>query len=125
MSNPEIYPHTVSKLEQRETHISHAFLTGSYVYKIKKPIDLEFLDYTTLEKRKYYCHQETTINHRLSHDVYLGVVAITYDMGKYYLDGPGKPVEIRRGRATVIRDLFATSVARATGRDGDIALGRR
>ncbi len=93
MSNPELYPHTVSKLEQRETHISNVFLTGPYAYKIKKPVDLEFVDYTTLEKRKYYCHQETTLNQRLSHDVYLGVVGITYNRGKYYLDGPGKKVE--------------------------------
>jgi aminoglycoside phosphotransferase family enzyme/predicted kinase len=93
MSNPDIYSHAVSKLEHRETHISHVFLTGPYAYKIKKSLDLEFLDYTTLEKRKYYCQQETTLNQRLSHDVYLGVVAITYDKGQYYLDGPGKPVE--------------------------------
>jgi aminoglycoside phosphotransferase family enzyme len=93
MSNPEIYPHSVSKLEQRKTHISYVFLTGPYAYKIKKPVDLEFLDYSTLEKRKHYCHQETSLNQRLSYDVYLGVVAITYDKGKYYLDGPGKPVE--------------------------------
>ncbi|MGD2269412.1 MAG: AAA family ATPase [Desulfobacterales bacterium] len=93
MSNPDIYSHAVSELEHRETHISHVFLTGPYVYKIKKSLDLEFLDYTTLEKRKYYCQQETILNQRLSHDVYLGVVAITYDKGKYYLDGPGKPVE--------------------------------
>ena len=93
MKKPGFYPHVVSKIEQRETHISKVFLTGTYVYKIKKSVNMEFLDYTTLAKRNYYCHQETTLNRRLSHNIYLGVVAITFKEGRYYLSGPGKPVE--------------------------------
>jgi hypothetical protein len=93
MEKPGFYPHDVSKIEQRETHISKVFLTGAYVYKIKKAVNLEFLDYTTLAKRKYYCHQETTLNRRLSHNIYLGVVAINFKDGRYSISGPGKPVE--------------------------------
>ena len=93
METSGFYPHPVSRIEQRETHISKVFLTGAYVYKIKKSVNLEFLDYTTLAKRNYYCHQETTLNRRLSHNIYLGVVAITFKEGRYYLSGPGKPVE--------------------------------
>jgi aminoglycoside phosphotransferase family enzyme/predicted kinase len=93
MEASDFYPHPVSKIEQRETHISKVFLTGAYVYKIKKSVNLEFLDYTTLAKRNYYCHQETTLNRRLSHNIYLGVVAITIKEGRYYLSGPGEPVE--------------------------------
>jgi len=93
MKKPGFYPHAVSKIEQRETHISKVFLTGDYVYKIKKSVNLEFLDYTTLAKRNYYCHQETTLNRRLSHNVYLGVVAISFKDGRYSISGPGKPVE--------------------------------
>jgi len=93
MSRPEFYPHPVTCIEQRETHISHVFLTGDYVYKIKKPVNLDFLDFTTLEKRYYYCHQEVILNKRLSHNVYLGVVPITFKDGKYQLAGPGNPVE--------------------------------
>ena len=93
METSDFYPHPVSKIEQRETHISKVFLTGAYVYKIKKSVNLEFLDYTTPAKRNYYCHQETTLNRRLSHNIYLGVVAITFKEGRYYLSGPGKPVE--------------------------------
>jgi len=55
MERPEFYPHPVKEVEQRETHISKVFMIGDYVYKIKKPVNLGFLDYTTLEKRKYYC----------------------------------------------------------------------
>ena len=93
MESSDFYPHPVSKIEQRETHISKVFLTGTYVYKIKKSVNLEFLDYTTLEKRNYYCHQETTLNRRLSHNIYLGVIPITCKEGRYYLSGAGEAVE--------------------------------
>ncbi len=66
---------------------------GDYVYKIKKQVNPGFLDYTTLEKRKYYCRQETILNRRLSRNIYLGVVAITLKEGRYYLEGPGKVIE--------------------------------
>ena len=49
-----------------EAHISYLFLTGSYVYKVKKPMDFGFLDFTSLEKRRHCCHQETLLNPRLS-----------------------------------------------------------
>ena len=68
MERPDFYPHPVAKIEQRETHISKVFLTGDYVYKIKKPINLEFLDFTTLTKRKHFCQQEVILNHRLSNE---------------------------------------------------------
>ena len=93
MRRPEFYPHSVSRIEQRETHISHVFLTGDYVYKIKKPVNLDFLDFTTLKKRYHYCHQEVILNKRPSHNVYLGVVPITFKDGNYHLTGPGIPVE--------------------------------
>ena len=93
MKRPQFYPHPVTCVEQRETHISKVFLTGDYVYKIKKPVDLEFLDYTTLGKRKYFCHQETALNRRLSRNIYLGVVAITLKEGRYSLEGSGEVVE--------------------------------
>ena len=93
MARPEFYPHPVTQVEQRETHISKVFLTGQYVYKIKKAVNLEFLDYTSLSKRKFYCQQETILNRRLSHDIYMGVVAITLKDGGYFLEGPGEVVE--------------------------------
>ena len=93
MERPEFYPHPVSEIEKRETHISKVFLTGRYVYKIKKPVDLGFLDFTTLEKRRYYCHQEVTLNRRLAPDVYLDVIPITLQDNRYFLAGSGLPVE--------------------------------
>jgi uncharacterized protein len=93
MEKPNFYPHPVSRIEQRETHISKVFLTGEYVYKIKKPINLGFLDFTTLEKRRYYCRQEVILNRRLTHSVYLDVVTISFENGKYYLSDSDNPVE--------------------------------
>jgi len=93
MAKPEFYPYAVSTVEQRETHISKVFLTGEYAYKIKKPVNLDFLDFTNLEKRKHYCQQEVTLNKRLSKDIYLAVVPITFKKDRYYLAGPGEAVE--------------------------------
>ncbi len=97
MEQPAFYPHPVETvmgvIEQRETHISKVFLTGSYVYKIKKAVSLEFLDFTTLKKRRYYCNQELSLNRRLAHNIYLDVVAITFQNGCYMLGGSGDPVE--------------------------------
>jgi aminoglycoside phosphotransferase family enzyme/predicted kinase len=93
MERPDFYPHPITTIEQRETHISKVFLTGLYVYKIKKPVNLEFLDFTTLEKRQHFCHQEVMLNRRLSRDVYLDVVAITLQGDRYCLERPGDPIE--------------------------------
>jgi len=93
LSNPAFYPHYVKTIEIEETHISKVFLTGDFVYKIKKPVDFGFLDFTTLAKRHHYCEQEVLLNQRFSHQVYLDVVAITLEQRGYALNGPGQPVE--------------------------------
>lgn len=93
MQQPDFYPHPVETVEQRETHISKVFLTGAHAYKVKKAVNLGFLDFTTLEKRRYFCRQEVTLNRRLSHNVYLDVLPITLEHGRYRLAGPGTCVE--------------------------------
>jgi len=65
-----------SSIEVKETHISWIILTDTYAYKIKKPVSFSFLDFSTLEKRKYYCQQEVQLNQRLASDIYLKVVPI-------------------------------------------------
>lgn len=77
LQDPVSYDHAVSKIELRETHISWVFLTGRFAYKIKKPVDFGFLNFTTLEKRKFYCEEEVRLNRRLAPDIYLSVVPIT------------------------------------------------
>jgi aminoglycoside phosphotransferase family enzyme len=91
--NPEIYPDHPKTIKFIETHISLLFLTGNHVYKVKKPVDFGFLDFTTLEKRIFFCEQEVMLNRRLSPDIYLGVVKITYGQDRILLEGNGEVVE--------------------------------
>jgi aminoglycoside phosphotransferase family enzyme/predicted kinase len=91
--NPSVYPHPVPRVELVQTHISYVLLAGDFVYKIKKPLDFGFLDYTTLAKRRYYCHQEVLLNSRLCSDTYLGVVAIRSGNGDVSFTGRDRIVE--------------------------------
>jgi aminoglycoside phosphotransferase family enzyme len=91
--DPKVYPENPQRVELVQTQISYVFLAGEYVYKIKKPVDMGFLDYTTLEKRLFYCRKEVELNSRLSTDVYLGVVPITKSDGFYVIRGEGEVEE--------------------------------
>jgi len=91
--DPKIYPDLPKEVEVIETHISLVFLTREYVYKVKKPVDFGFLDFTSLDKRKYFCEQEVKLNRRLSPDIYLGVVEITFDRDRISFNGKGQVEE--------------------------------
>lgn len=91
--DPGLYPHRVERLEVEESHISKVFLTGPFVYKVKKPVALGFLDFSTLQKRRFFCEREVFLNQRLSHGVYLEVVAVTREPGGCSLNGPGEHLE--------------------------------
>ncbi len=81
-------------LELIETHISWVFLGDTEVFKIKRPVNLGFLDFTTIEKRRHACHAEVRLNARLATDVYLGVVPITRSAsGVHVLSGDGEIVD--------------------------------
>ncbi|GBD11080.1 hypothetical protein HRbin23_00731 [bacterium HR23] len=92
---PEAYPEgeRPTQVELVETHISWLFLTGRYVYKVKKPVDFGFLDFTTLEKRQHFCHEEVRLNRRLSPSVYLGVVEVRWDGSRHTIEGEGQTVD--------------------------------
>jgi aminoglycoside phosphotransferase family enzyme len=77
MLDPAFYPHHPAEVDLLQTHISYLFLAGELVYKVKKPVDFGFLDFTTLEKRHYYCQEEVRLNKRFSPDVYLETVPIS------------------------------------------------
>ena len=76
MLNPQTYPEPAGKVDLIQTHISFVFLTEKYVYKVKKPVNFGFLDFSTLDKRKLYCEKELQLNRRLCPDIYLEVVSI-------------------------------------------------
>jgi aminoglycoside phosphotransferase family enzyme/predicted kinase len=74
--NPACYPHAVENIKMIETHISYVFLTGSYAYKLKKAVNLGFLDFTTLKLRHFFCKEELRLNRRLAPQFYVDLVSI-------------------------------------------------
>ncbi|MDH3280550.1 MAG: AAA family ATPase [Gammaproteobacteria bacterium] len=90
---PEFYDHPVGKFIVIETHISYVILTGGYAYKIKKPVDLGFVNFSTLAKRRFYCHEEIRLNQRLAPELYLGVVTVRGSEDKPHLGGGGTIIE--------------------------------
>ncbi|WP_227715008.1 MULTISPECIES: AAA family ATPase [unclassified Marinobacter] len=93
MQNPALYHHPVDGFQIIETHISQVILTGQYAYKIKKPVDFGFLDFSTLELRKHYCEEELRLNRRLAEPLYLEVLPITGSPEQPVIGGDGEPFE--------------------------------
>ncbi|MGC2166206.1 MAG: AAA family ATPase [Gallionella sp.] len=91
--DPTCFDHPVPQLRLIETHISWVVLTGAFAYKIKKPLDLGFLNFSTLPLRKQACENEIRLNRRLAAEYYLGVVAITGDAAHPRISGGGTAVE--------------------------------
>ena len=89
LQDPACYPYQVDTLQVIETHISWLILTGQFVYKFKKALDLGFLDYSTLEKRRYFCEEELRLNRRTAPELYLEVTPVS-----------GSPTAPRLGDAT-------------------------
>lgn len=84
---------TISPVVCRETHMSWVFLTGGEAYKLKKPLRLPYLDFSTLERRRAACEAELTLNRRLAPDVYKRVEPLTLSGGRYRLGGTGEVVD--------------------------------
>jgi aminoglycoside phosphotransferase family enzyme len=93
LSRPESYGKGVSAVEVIETHMSYVFLVDRFVYKLKKPVRYPFLDFSTLEARRFNCDEELRLNRRLARTVYLAVVALTFFRSGLRLEGTGEPVE--------------------------------
>ena len=93
LQQKENYPHPADDVSLVQTHISFVLLAGDSVYKWKKPVDFGFLNFSTLEKRKYYCEQELELNRRLCPDLYEEVVTLNEDGDSFCLNGTGEVVE--------------------------------
>ncbi|MEN8260477.1 MAG: AAA family ATPase [Pseudomonadota bacterium] len=91
--DPKVYDHTAGTISLQQTHISWVLLVGDYAYKIKKPVNFGFLDFSTLDKRHFYCNEELRLNRRLAPDLYLDVVAITGTPHRPRINGPGSAFE--------------------------------
>ena len=93
LSSPKAYEPEPPEVVVRQTHISVVFLAGDLAYKIKKDVRFGFVDYGTLERRRYFCEEEVRLNRRLAEGVYLGVVPITSGPSGVRVDGDGEVVE--------------------------------
>jgi aminoglycoside phosphotransferase family enzyme/predicted kinase len=94
MYEPDFYPHVVTEpIRLMQTHVSYVLLTGNYAYKVKKPVNFGFLDYSTLAKRHHFCEEEVRLNQRTAAPLYQGVVAISKTGNRFHLNGEGEPVE--------------------------------
>ena len=92
LMKPEAYDEEPDQIELIQTHISFVFLTRNFVYKVKKALDLGFLDFTTLEKRRFFCKKELELNRRLCGDMYQEVVPINKS-NVIKMKGEGETVE--------------------------------
>ena len=91
--DPIAHPDTPQGIELVQTQMSFILLTDDYVYKVKKPVNLGYLDYTTLDKRRFYCQREVELNQRLCPEAYLGIVPITQDDDNITIEGQGEVIE--------------------------------
>jgi len=87
------YPEPTANVRLVETHVSFIFITDQFVYKLKKPVDFGFLNFTTLDRRRFYCEEEVRLNRRLCPDIYLGVVELHETGGKAAFGKGGKLVD--------------------------------
>ncbi|MBW4645943.1 MAG: AAA family ATPase [Goleter apudmare HA4340-LM2] len=94
MLQPGFYPHAVTEpIQLIQTHISYVLLTGDYAYKLKKPVNFGFLDFSSLEKRQHFSQEELRLNQRGAAELYLEVLPVTLLGEKYQLGGTGEAVE--------------------------------
>jgi len=90
----DAFPHPARDVRLIETHISWVFLAGEFAYKLRKPVNFGFLDFSTLERRRADCEAELVLNARLCPDLYLGLVDVVEQQdGHLSFGGPGTPVE--------------------------------
>jgi hypothetical protein len=126
LSNRRAYPHGPKTVRVVQTHISVVFIADDLVFKIKKPVSFGFLDFSELEKRKYYCEEEVRLNKRLCPDIYLGVVPVTDDGTGAVVEGTGPVVEYAVKMKRLPEDSMMDSLlSRGQVSAGDVRPDRR
>src|SRR5919198_507719 len=93
LTNRSMYAHQTTEVVVLQTHISWVVLTGPYAYKIKKPVNLGFVDFSTLAQRHFFCQEELRLNRRLAPQLYLDVVALYGTPEQPRLHSEGTPIE--------------------------------
>ena len=93
LRDPRSYPDHPRRIRILETHASWVVLTARHAYKVKKPVNFGFLDFSTLKKRRHFCEREVMLNRRFSPDIYLGVVPIAMKKGRLVFGSGDEIVE--------------------------------
>jgi len=93
IKKPSLYGNNIKNVSIIQTHISYIVLTGNYAYKIKKPVNFGFLDFSTIEKRKHFCEEELRLNRRLCPEIYLDVVSFTRKNDDIEINGSGEVID--------------------------------
>ncbi len=117
LMDPAAWPHPVGELGMIETHTAWVFLTGEFAYKIKKPVNFGFLDFSSLEKRRHCCQEELRLNRRLAPDLYLAVVPVTGTAALPRVAGGGEVVDY----AVKMRQFDTRAGFDELARQGEIA----
>ena len=90
---PDAYPEPTKSVRLLQAHVSFLFITDNYVYKIKKPVDLGFLNFTSIDRRRFYCNEEVRLNRRLCPEIYLAVVEVLESASRATFRGEGKVID--------------------------------
>src|SRR5437867_2882105 len=102
LASPALYPHRPAEVRVIQTHISWVFIASPFVFKVKKPVNLGFLDFSTLEKRRHFCEREVELNRRLCPEIYLGVVPIYKTASGFSFSEEGDPAQNPFGEEAVV-----------------------
>ena len=109
--DPGAYPEPTRAVTLIQTHISWVFITDDFAYKVKKPVDLGFLNFTTLRRRHHYLQEELSLNRRLCPEIYLEVVPVTASGGRAQVGGPGPAVDYALKMRRLPQDRMMDEVA--------------
>jgi len=115
LRDPACYPYPSGPVDLIETHISWVFLAGEFAYKVKKAVNLGFLDFSTLEARRFYCEEELRLNQRTAPGLYLDVVPITGEPAAPRLGGAGRAIEYALRMRRFPQEALADAVAKRGG----------
>jgi aminoglycoside phosphotransferase family enzyme len=122
LRQPSSFPEPTYRVEAIETHMSWVFLTDGYAYKLKKPVRYDFLDFSTVEARRYYCDEELRLNRRLAAKVYLSLAAVKLDsVGHLQLDGDGTVIDwLVKMRRLPTRNMLDYAIKHGTASAADV-----
>lgn len=119
LKDPLTYGENVKRVNLLQTHISFVALTGEYAYKIKKPVNFGFLDFSTIEKRRFFCEEELRLNRRLCPDIYLEVLPVTKKGNKISIGGDGEIIDYALKMREFSQDRIMTNMLKENKVDED------